>query len=298
MNFDLDQEDLELQNGIRDLCAGRFSAREARPGDLGFWDDLREAGVFSLRAAEPDGLGLGMTQATLVYEELGRALVPGPLVGTFLAGRPDGVAGLVERGTSVVEHLEALDELLVSDDDGLWRVDPSELHGEPVDRPLDPLTPLHRVGDLPQGERVGAANRSQMEAATLTAALSLGIAEAATDLAVAYAKEREQFGRPIGSFQAVKHLCADMLVRAEVARAAVYAAAVLLDEGDAHGAVHAAKLLASEAAVVNGKTCIQVHGGMGFTWEAVPHLYLKRAMVLATHFGGVDSHAEAMLAHL
>jgi alkylation response protein AidB-like acyl-CoA dehydrogenase len=90
----------------------------------------------------------------------------------------------------------------------------------------------------------------------------------------------------------------------------VYAAGVLLDdaegegdgegeaEAEAHRAMHAAKLLATEAAVVNGKTCIQVYGGMGFTWEATPHLYLKRAMVLSTSFGGVDSHADAMLAHL
>jgi alkylation response protein AidB-like acyl-CoA dehydrogenase len=302
MNFDLDQDDRELQQGIRELCAGRFSARDAAPGDLSFWDELREAGVFSLGTPEPEGLGLGMTQAVLVFEELGRALVPGPLVGTFLSGRPDGVAGLAERGASLVEHLEALDELLVVDDEGLWRVDASAVQGVPVEDPLDPLTLLHRIETLPQGDRVEGidADRAQMEAATLTSALLLGIAEATTDLAVAYAKEREQFGRPIGSFQAVKHLCADMLVRAEVARAAVYAAGVLLDDedGDAHAAVHVAKLLASEAAVANGKTCIQVHGGMGFTWEATPHLYLKRAAVLAPRFGNVDSHAEAMAAHL
>ena len=87
-----------------------------------------------------------------------------------------------------------------------------------------------------------------------------------------------------------------MLVRAEVARAAVDAAGVLMDEDapDVANAVATAKLLASEAAIANGKTCIQVHGGMGFTWEVDVHLYLKRAAVLATQFGSADAHAESM----
>ncbi len=112
------------------------------------------------------------------------------------------------------------------------------------------------------------------------------------DLAVAYAKERQQFGKPIGSFQAIKHMCADMLVRAEVARAAVHAAACLADAPDVATAeaavagctrgqllersVSGAKVLADEAAIANARAAIQVHGGMGFTWEVPLHLYLKR----------------------
>ena len=96
-------------------------------------------------------------------------------------------------------------------------------------------------------------------------------------MAVQHAGGREQFGRPIGAFQAVKHLCAQMLVRAEMARGAVYAAAVTADPVD----IAAAKLLADEAAVRNARDCLQVHGGMGFTWEAEVHLHLKRAWVRA-----------------
>ena len=302
MNFDLDQEERELQQGIRELCAGRFQLSAEVPFDRAFWGELVDAGVFSLRLPEPEGgLGLGMTQAVLVFEELGRACVPGPLVGTFLSGRPDRITGLVEWGSPVVAHLDVLDDLVLVDDGGAWGVAPPDVAGVPVANPIDPLTPLHEIAELPAGERVGDGEAWQTEGATLTAALLSGLAHATTDLAVGYAKEREQFGRPIGSFQAVKHICADMLVRAEVARAAVYAAGVLLDDptaGDAHRAVHAAKLVASEAALANGKACIQVHGGMGFTWEATPHLYLKRAVVLAAQFGGVDTHADAMLAHL
>ena len=136
--------------------------------------------------------------------------------------------------------------------------------------------------------------------AVLTAALQLGLADRCTELAVAYAKERVQFDRPIGGFQAIKHLCADMLVRTEVARAAVYAAGAHLDAGpDLDGldrAVSGAKALAGETAVVNGKAVMQVFGGMGFTWEVDVHLYLKRAWVLDTHFGSGDAHCDVVAA--
>jgi alkylation response protein AidB-like acyl-CoA dehydrogenase len=122
------------------------------------------------------------------------------------------------------------------------------------------------------------------------------------EMTVAYAKERMQFDRPIGGFQAIKHLCADMLVRTEVARAAVYAAGAHLDEAaalpDIERAISTAKLLAGVAAIANGKSATQVHGGMGFTWEVDVHLYLKRAWVLDTHFGSSDTHADAVAAAL
>jgi alkylation response protein AidB-like acyl-CoA dehydrogenase len=131
----------------------------------------------------------------------------------------------------------------------------------------------------------------------LTAALQLGVAVAAGQLATAYAKEREQFGRPIGGFQAVKHLCADMLVKAEVARAAVYAAACALDgasDDDPAVAASAAKVVAGEAALANGRYGIQVHGGMGFTWEVHAQRYWKRAVSLDVSFGSISTHCEIM----
>ena len=190
--------------------------------------------------------------------------------------------------------------LLAIDDDGIWTIDPAGLAAEPVARPLDPLTPLHRVVDLPQGERLAGAERRQPGAARgprWPRRCSLGMAARTTELAVAYAGEREQFGKPIGSFQAVKHLCADMLTRAEVARGVVYAAGVTLDGrgvDDVDRLVAAAKITAGDAAKANAKSCIQVHGGMGFTWEVDAHLFLKRAIVLDTVFGSVDDHAEAV----
>jgi alkylation response protein AidB-like acyl-CoA dehydrogenase len=159
---------------------------------------------------------------------------------------------------------------------------------------------VHVAGGLLRGERRGVpgdAVRWRLEGAVLTAAFQLGMAAVLTEMSVAYAKERQQFDRPIGSFQAIKHLLADMLVRTEVARSAVYAAAVNLDQsalGPPARAVAGAKLLAGEAATVNAKTATQVHGGMGFTWEVDVHLYLKRSWVLDTAFGTAEAHADTV----
>jgi alkylation response protein AidB-like acyl-CoA dehydrogenase len=319
VDFELSEEEEELAAGVRRLCEGRFPIERVRTLYGGpsreMWEELARAGVFCLRLPEEQGgAGLGMTHAVLVFEELGRALVPGPLVyGHLAAGLVEGcgdgtvVASGVERGRDrgagrplLVEHLASADTLVALDGSGVWQVETEGIEARPVTEPFDPLTPLHIVGSLPRGKRLGdeeLAARWYLEGAVLQAASLLGIAEAATDMAVAYAREREQFGRPIGSFQAVKHLLADMFVRAEVARAAVYAAAVTLDDpaaGDPARATSVAKMEASDAAVANGRACVQAHGGMGFTWEVDVHLYLKRAHVLATSFGSADDHADTM----
>ena len=198
----------------------------------------------------------------------------------------------------LVEHLESIDALLVLRPDGVYHVDPRQLKGELVEFPLDPLTPVHHVAQLPLGERVadGArAKRLRLEGAALVAGQQLGVAEGALTLANDYAKSRQQFGRAIGSFQAVKHMLAEMFVRQEAARAGAYNAGATLDApevADVERAVAAAKITAGEAAIRNGRSCIQVHGGMGFTWEVLAHYYFKRAWVLENLFGTQDEHAE------
>jgi alkylation response protein AidB-like acyl-CoA dehydrogenase len=295
MDLELSDDQVALRDGIAALLAGRFDAARVREGfDRAVWDELSAAGVFSLGAD-----GFGWADRVVVFEQLGEACVPGPLVAGSLAhGRFDGVVGGVERPhageAALVEHLDRLDHLVVLDAGGVWALDPTVIAGEPSSWPLDPLTPVTRVLKLPQGERLGDAELArewQRSGAALTAAFALGLAQRCTDLAVAYASTREQFERPIGSFQAIKHLLADMLVRTELARAAVYAAGAHLDDPELPGldrAVAGAKVLAGDAAVVNGKSATQVFGGMGFTWEVDVHLYLKRAWVLDTHFGSVD----------
>jgi alkylation response protein AidB-like acyl-CoA dehydrogenase len=306
VDFDLSADQVALRDGIRSLCEGRFPIKRVREGfDRSAHVELAEAGVFSLRSD-----GFGVADAAVVFEELGRAVVPGPLVWGYLAhGVVDGVVGGLEIARReppwMVEHLDALDTLLVVDIRGVDAVPAAKIAGAvPVGRALDPLTPVHRVDQLPAGEPVGGDDllaRWRLEGSVVTAAFLVGLAQTCTDLSVAYAKERRQFDRPIGSFQAVKHLLADMLVRTEVARASVHAAACALDDpdvGDVARSVAGAKMLAGETAITNGKTATQVHGGMGFTWEVDVHLYLKRAWVLDTVFGSVDEHADAVAATL
>ncbi|MEU1076885.1 acyl-CoA dehydrogenase family protein [Streptomyces sp. NPDC005878] len=275
MDFRLSEDQLALRAGVREVLARRFDAAALRGAldggglDRGLWRALGDAGFFALRLPrEAGGVGLGLPEAVLLFEEAGRALLPGPLIATHLAAGL--VAGAAE-GTAVV----------TAPDGGLveWLAEADAVRGdvtgaEPV-RSADPLTPLHRVpgaGD--------ARGTQDPERALLSAAEQLGSAGRSTALAVHHARTRHQFGQPIGAFQAVKHLCAGMLVRTEVARAAVYAAAVTGDPVEIAGA----KLLADEAAVRCARDCLQVHGGMGFTWEAEVHLHLKRAWLRGTRW--------------
>ncbi|WP_447039082.1 acyl-CoA dehydrogenase family protein [Streptomyces sp. DSM 118878] len=288
MDFQLTDDQEALRKGMREILAGRFSLREAvdapevmdAPGgrvDRGLWRALGDAGFFSLVLDEArGGVGLGLPEAVLAFEEAGRALLPGPAVASFLAaGEVPGAA----EGAAVVT---AVDGVLVP-----WLEDADAVRGDVTGavplRSVDPLTPLHRVP--------GPATRAPADAVLLTAAEQLGSAGRTCDMAVRYASERTQFGQPIGSFQAVKHLCAQMLVRTEIARSAVYAAAVTRDDSETAGA----KLLADDAATRNARDCLQVHGGMGFTWEAEVHLHLKRAWVRA-ELGRTAAEAEEALA--
>ncbi len=304
MNFDLGDDEEALRDGLRSFCTGRFGIERVRAGfDRAAFDELAETGVFSLRSD-----GFSWVDANLVFAELGRALVPGPLVWSHLAhGLVDGVVTGVEAGSAdvVIEHLGAADAVVVLGPDGVRRIDPAALaDAVPIDWPLDPLTPVHRVPALPDGEVIAdaaVARDWQRGGVVLTSAYQVGMAQACVETADAYALERRQFNRPIGSFQAVKHILADMAVRAEVARAAVDAAACALDdpEGiDIERVLSGARLLAGEAALKNAKSSLQVHGGMGFTWEVDAHLYLKRAWVLNTVFGTLTDHADALAARL
>lgn len=322
MDFDLDDDERALQEGVRQWCRGRATTerirRTAATGgvDRELFRELGVQGVLGLAADEADGgMGLGATHACVVFEELGRALVPGPVVATHLAagrlgGAADGTTIVAdhERGDRRLRHPEGVDGVVVFDGDGL-RLH-TDLDLTAASRPFDPLTAVAPVGpEWPAGEPIGGpedARDWRRRRTLLTCAQLLGAAIGATDLAVEHAGHREQFGRVIGSFQSVKHLCADALARAEVARAAVYAAACHLDgravqdatDADDEAALSTAAVLASEAAIGNAKACIQVHGGMGFTWEVDAHLYLKRATVWAATVGGSMRHADRMAATL
>ncbi len=320
MDFALSADEEALRDGVRGFCERRLGLAQLRRlegsgFDATLWSELAELGVFGLRSFETeDRVGPGLSGAVLVFEALGRCLAPGPLLWTHLAASilPEAgtgdvvVTGLESEGDAkepfLIEHLSAADVLLVLRSDGVARIDVKAIDAHPIDAPLDPFTPIHRVTSLPAGEIVAdgaTAERMRLEGTTLAAALLLGIAEATQTLATRYARERQQFDRPIGSFQAIKHMLADSFVRQELARASVYAAGVMLDEPGSHAArraVAAAKLIAGEAAMKNSRACIQVHGGMGFTWENPAHYYLKRTWVLENAFGTSARQAESLAA--
>jgi len=323
VDFELNVEQQDLRDGFRRLLSDRcdhttLRAAMSLPGavDRALWAQLAETGVFSLRLPhDAGGLGAGMAEMVVVAEELGRAVVPGPVVASsllapYVEGVADGTVVVTATypgaGDQLVEHLDGVDLVAFVSPGAIRVVPPSELVAKAASAPLDPLTPVHLVQTaIDDGASLvppEEAARLWLEGTLLSAATQIGLAAAALDLATGYAKQRTQFGRPIGSFQAVKHLLANALAATEVARAGVHAAAVRSDENapdpELGRAVGAARILASRAARRSTRACIQVHGGMGYTWEIDAHLLLKRAMVLDTHFDSPAGARDRLLASL
>ncbi|WP_426574705.1 acyl-CoA dehydrogenase family protein [Aquihabitans sp. McL0605] len=309
-------------------AVGRFAtdrcppdvARAASGGGDGqrppFWDDLAALGWLAL---QPDD-GLGFGELAVVLEGLGRAVAPGgglPTAWAIAVARAGGLdptwsaATVAPTARGPVLGAAGADAVIVPlevDGEERWfaidRADVATTRIDALDatRSLAELSldPELDVGTGAEGGAGGAGaielrgvTRRQVQAIgiTLAAAEAVGGASWCVDTAAAYAKDRRQFGRPIGQFQAVKHRCADMLVRLEQARAVAWDAAAALDGDDPYGpsaqvAVAAAGAIALDAFVDVAKDCIQVLGGIGFTWEHDAHLYLRRAVALRQLFGG------------
>ena len=322
MDFRLTEQQVELQDAVRAFCERNYAladiaALDREPLRAGDWQRLADLDVFRVAApASNGGLGLGIVEASVVYEVLGGHLVPGPLIWTALAaihipGVAVGSALVggheevdVDPAPVLIDYGQHLDTVIVLRDDGVFSIPREDLGALEVVAPTDPLTPIGRALTLPRGTQVAdrqVATEIRYVGTVLASALLLGIADRALQAAVTYAGAREQFGKPIGSFQAIKHLLADMYVRTMLARSATYAAAAIADDresGDFVVASSSAKLIATDAAIRNAKTCIQVHGGMGFTWEMIPHYLLKRALVLEHAFGSRTEHADTIATEL
>jgi alkylation response protein AidB-like acyl-CoA dehydrogenase len=325
MQFHLDETQLALQSTVRTLCANHFSLatvadREGQPADETAWRALADLGVMSMLV--PGAIeGVGIVEAVIAFEELGAHLASGPLIWStigaavvegvaegdvrvagVIAGTPTGAVGDPAADLPVViEHGDEADVVLVVYPERIEGFVASLLPNPRPGSPLDPLTSVAVVDSLPSGHMVGDTDHvaQLVRHGTLLHAASLvGVARAALDVARGYALEREQFGAPIGSFQAIKHLLADMFVRVEMARAETYAAAALAaadhEAADVLRSTRAAKLLAGEAGLGNGRAAVQILGGMGFTWDMLPHYFLKRAWVLEHGFGSGSVHAAAL----
>ncbi|HET6774707.1 MAG TPA: acyl-CoA dehydrogenase [Acidimicrobiales bacterium] len=285
-----------------------------------FWDELRTVGWLGLHVPEEHGgSGYGLPELVVVVEELGRAVAPGPFVPSVIAsavlaaaapadiaaqhlpglagGDTTGAAalggdvelrdGAAYGSAGVVLGGGLADILLVPAGDDVAVID-ARGDGVEVEVPanLDPTRRSARVTlDGAQAQVLPSARQVQVDLArTIIAAEATGVARECTERAAEYAKVREQFGRPIATFQAVKHHCANMLVSAELATAAVWDAARAAATGGDQLSLTAAMAatLALPAADQNAQLNIQVHGGIGFTWEHDAHLYLRRATALET----------------
>ena len=295
MNFDLSEDQRTIKSTAREFLTARYPLSEVRrlafEEERGFtdrqWDEMVGLGW-------PEIAELGTVELVVLAEQLGYALAPTPLPSTWAAGLFG--APLEGRGALVVDGLAAdagFADVLV-DWDGA-RVTGADV--EPVES-LDPTRRLFRVSGGSREPLGGEVERARLQVTVMSAADSLGVAQRAMEMAVAYAKERKQFGRAIGTYQAVSHACAQMLLEVEGARSAVYWAAWALDHEPetAPLATACAKAYAGDAGRRVPRSALQVHGGIGFTWEHDLHFFLKRGEANAHLYGEGAKHRETIAA--
>ncbi len=323
MDFSFSAEQQELAGMVRSLLEKRADSgavRAAMASALGhdpvLWQTLCEQiGVSALAVPEAyDGAGFTLLEPLIVLEELGRSLAPSPLLSTLvvtealLAGADeDAKQRLLPRVAAGEVAAIALDDGPVLDGDtatvllavtaeGLVEVDPdtaTRTWAESMDQTIR-LAHVDLSGATTTviGEAGPALARARLVGAVGVAALQAGLASRALDMTVAYSRERVQFGRAIGSFQALKHRMADMLVLLEMSRSASWAASYAVASGadNAERLTHVAKSYCSDAlARIAGET-VQLHGGIAITWEHDAHLVFKRAHSLGQLFGQAHEH--------
>jgi alkylation response protein AidB-like acyl-CoA dehydrogenase len=320
MRFDFNDEQREIKDTARSFLSTRFKPEkvrelaEAGTYDDALWRELCELGWPGIAIAEEHGgQGLGMVELVILCEEIGHACAPLPFLSNAAAGMVIEAAGSdaqKERWLPGIASGEARGafgdpDVLIDGEgaacaanygsDGAVRI--VDLDGVALE-PLDLIDATRRYS-RPLGDGPGDRVEGDFEGATArllvaVAADLVGVAQRAMEMAVDYAKEREQFDRPIGAYQGVSHQCARMLYDVEEARSLTYFAAWAADAEPESVPLAAAmaKARASDAAWDVTKASIQVHGGIGFTWEHDLHFLLKRARAGAQLFGTASQHRE------
>lgn len=292
------------------------------------WRELAEQGFFGLAASEGvGGAGFSMVEEMLAHREFARVLLSPSVLAAALAihlleeaGQPELAASLVAGdrpvamalprgrlmlGPTVEGPLHLLDSaagdlVVLHSPEGLALIDRADLVAvEPI-AALDESVLLHRaraVATRTLAFAPASGSTLRQRCRLLLAAALAGMAEAARDQAVEHARVREQFGKPIGSFQGVAHHCADMELRARAARAQTAFAAIALRDGraDASFQIAAAAIVGADAGIRNATMAIRVLGGMGFTAECPLHLYLKRSHLFERLAGGSRALEEDIL---
>ena len=324
MNFDFTDDQRSIKSTAKDFLAARYKPEklrelaEAGEYDDSIWDEMRElgwAGIFI--DEEHGGQGLGIVELVILMEELGYALAPVPFLSNAAAGLAlqfagtdeqkerwlPGIASGEARGTvgvlrdgeaRLVPDADSAEVIvLIAPDGSSTVVEASAAEVEPFEA-MDRTRRFARVradgGEPLGGDHLAAADR----VATAISAETVGVAQKAMEMAVEYARDRKQFGRPIGSYQAVSHRCAQMLLEVEGSRSGAYFAGWCADAEPESlpAAASMAKAYSSDAGWRVCGSSLQVHGGIGFTWEHDLHFYLKRAKTNAMLYGSAREHRE------
>lgn len=333
MDFTFTQEQQMMAAAFRelldDVCsptAIRHAAENPQNQDASRWTRIAELGLPGLLAPESSG-GMGLTDVdfVLIAEEAGRAALPEALIehagvavpllaelatgtqtgnaraGEWLARAASGEARIAigcDHNPFVLGAAQA-DALILAAGDAIHLVERDAVRL--IDQPsIDPLRSLSRVEWTPDPATIiadasgrAAWSRAFERGAISCAAQCAGLAQRMIELSVAYASQRYQFGKPIGSYQALKHHLANVQVRLEFARPLIYNAAARLGDPDARTSafVSGAKLAAGDVADLAARMGMQVHGAMGYSWEVDLHFYMKRAWALAGAWGDRNYHA-------
>ncbi|KLO26745.1 acyl-CoA dehydrogenase [Mycolicibacter heraklionensis] len=318
MKFDLDQEQRDFAASI-DAALGAadvpgavraWSRGDAEPGRR-VWNQLSELGVTALAVPEEfDGIGAHTVDVVLAIEALGRWCVPGPVVEsiavapTLLAGSPEAGAQLAGLAAGELIATAALpphtpravdadraDLILLADNGQAGTAQAGTRHAS-----VDPSRGVFDVTATGPTWDADTARAYEL-GALATAAQLIGAGQAMLNTAVDYAKQRTQFGRVIGGYQAIKHKLADVHIALELARPLVYGAALSLDDKSADTArdVSAAKVAASDAALLAAHSALQTHGAIGFTSECDLSLWLLRVQALRPAWGDPTAHRRRVL---
>jgi len=358
MYFDLTDEQQAIKSTAHDFLAARYKSeriRELAESEHGFeqsdWEEMAELGWPGLALPEEwGGQGLGIVDLAVLFEEMGYALAPSPLLSNTIAGlalslcgsdeqrerflrplaagelrgtpalwdagtpgaigefameaRADGDGIVLDGEKVLVMDAAAADFFLVATSDGRRHLVERDAAGVTVtpSTSIDQTRRLYAVRfegvQVPAADTLPAEGPDYLQVfdrvCVALAAESTGVAQRTLEMAVEYAKDRQQFGRPIGSYQAVSHRCAQMLLETENARSAVYGAAWAADAAPESlpTAASMAKAYASDAGWRVPDASIQVHGGIGFTWEHDLHFFLKRGRANAAMFGDGRWHRD------
>jgi alkylation response protein AidB-like acyl-CoA dehydrogenase len=323
MNFDLDDEQQEIKRTAHQFLGDRFKAEKVRElaesgsYDEGLWRQISELGWPGIAIAEEDGgQGLGMVELAVLMEASGYACAPSPLLGTagaalvisaagsdeqraewlpkLAAGEATGAFGGFADGKSTLFcDLPTADVVVTFDGEGALIAPASAIDFEPFDA-IDATRSYGLVSEA-AGERLpGDFDAGRDRLAVAIAGELTGIAQRAMEMAVEYARERQQFGRPIGSYQAVSHRCAAMLLAAEESRSLTYYASWTAG-AEPESLPLAAAMAAARSADAGWEvpaSALQVFGGIGFTWEHDLQFWLKRGRVAGRILGTPRDHRE------